>query len=275
MPRGRPPKQGVHPVRATGVPQSDARLLPDAKHPVPPPGPQPQLGADEAGAVPRSKSARSRHTLARDLEAAALATPPLRYDTAHTSEYHSAHLAAVLTAGGPADAGGQPPAVGQAAGGLAPGTQAFQPTEQAGVLPVTALGANIRATLSRAAPECAAVLFEHINRLSNLARYAESNQLYAEAMEASNLAGRLAIKTIELTVGKQLNIKAEITGQSSIPKWDKLPPEAKDYYRRMSEELAKLPEPVVQVIHVPPTEPLDTQLDGEQPYSQGDAYDSA
>lgn len=58
-------------------------------------------------------------------------------------------------------------------------------------------------------------------------------------MNANALMGRLASKVIEMTVGKQLNINATVTSQSSIPKWDSLPKEVRD---RFVETLAKIPE---------------------------------
>ena len=248
---------------AAAVPQSYRGLLHELATGLPDAGSPQAVGALPSQSVSRRTAASEGEALASVL--AGIPPPPSGLgrpkQEIQKSQFNSTRLADVLETSGAADAGGQPPAVGQPAGGLAPGTEEFHPTQPAGVLPVTALGGNIRATLNRAAPECAAVLFEHINRLTNLARYAEARHLYAESMEASNLAGRLAIKTIELTVGKQLNIKAEITSQSSIPSWDKLPPEAKDYYKRMSEELAKLPEPDTTIINIP-AEPLHTQLDG-------------
>ena len=225
--------------------------LPGPQQPVPATGSTPQLGADQTGQLPRRRITEACETLASQLTPKA--TPPKR-----PVVHHGSHLTQILATGGPADAGGQPPAVGPAARGLDPRTQTLEPTQQAAVLPVTALGGNIKATLNRAAPECAAVLFEHINRLTNLARYAEKSQLYAEAMEASNLAGRLAIKTIEMTVGKQLNVTATLTSQSTIPAWDKLPQAAKDYYKDMANSISQLPEPdtstVVEGTVVPQTD---------------------
>jgi hypothetical protein len=121
------------------------------------------------------------------------------------------------------------------------------------------LGSNIRQTLSRAAPECAAILFEHINRLTSIARATELDKLYEESMTASNLAGRLAIKTIEMTVGKQLNISATVTNQTSVPNWNKLP---KDVQQRFIEALASIPE----------AEVVGTVIEGEVVPQTDEAY---
>lgn len=235
MARG--PKSSVHP---TPIPQPHRNTLHGTGQPVRPAGPQ--QGVDT---VPPRGLSRQRATKTCEALAQTLTPPESTFDrSAYPDKYTGTRLTDVLATGGTADAGGQPPALGQAARGLEPRTQAPLPqTASAPALPVTALGGNIKATLNRAAPECAAILFEHINRLSNLARYAEQHELLAESMMASNLAGRLAIKTIEMTVGKQLNVTATITGQSSIPKWDKLTKDQQAYYKRMSEELAQLPEP--------------------------------
>ena len=240
MTRGRPrPHSPTAPVG--GAPLAAGRDLPPA-------GPQDMVGAGATRPLPRQKVSDAS-------EAVASASQVRKTYPQQRANISGARLAQVSQGEGPADGNRQPPVVGQPAGALEPRPQAFVPSPLAPSLPVTALGSDVRAILQRAAPDCAALLFEHFNRLTNVARYAESNELYAEAVEASNVAGRLAVKIIEMTVGKQLNIKAEITGQSSIPKWDQLPKEAQDYYKRMSAELAKLPEPSAKVIDV-------TQLDG-------------
>ena len=264
MKRGRPPVIPAPPP----IPESHGGALHGTQPTVPPAGSHQGMGSLSPRQVRGQRVTDTCETLAHVLTPQKSAPKPR---TQSKNRYAGSHFTAVLEAGGPTHAGGQPPALGQTTGGMGQGTAALEPTQQAQILPVTALGGNIKATLNRAAPECAAVLFEHINRLTNLARYAESNRLYAEAMEASNLAGRLAIKTIEMTVGKQLNIKAEITGQSSIPAWDKLPQAAKDYYKEMSRELAKLPDAdtatIVEGTVVPHTD--------EATYTEGGYNDTA
>lgn len=59
--------------------------------------------------------------------------------------------------------------------------------------------------------------------------------------------GRLALKTVELTVGKQLNIKATIQNQTGVPNWEQIPQEVRD---RFIEALAHAPE--VDVVDVTP-----------------------
>ena len=133
--------------------------------------------------------------------------------------------------------------MGRPAGGLGQTDTALEAQPHtASHLPVTQLGGNIKRILHHASPDCAAILFEHINRLTSIARQTELDKLYEESMAASNLAGRLAIKTIELTVGKQLNIQATVTSQSSIPKWDQLPADVQAKWKPLLNELANLPE---------------------------------
>ena len=250
MTRGRPrPHSPTAPVG--GAAPAAGRDLPPARQ-------KTVVGASPTGILPRQKVSDQGEAMAAAL------THQRSGQTIRQTRYSGRRLAQVSQSEGPADGNRQPPVVGQPAGALEPRSPSFVPSPLAPSLPVTALGSDVRAILQRAAPDCAALLFEHFNRLTNVARYAESNELYAEAVEASNVAGRLAVKIIEMTVGKQLNIKAEITGQSSIPKWDQLPKEAQDYYKRMSAELAKLPEPTAKVIDV-------TQLDGE-PIGGGYGY---
>lgn len=217
----------IFPDRLDAIAASRDAALPESGRPDDPAGSEPVVGA-----LPPRRLRRPHHTLESDALAQTLTPPPKVYAPSQgtKSTFKGARLAQVLAERGTADAAGQPPVVGRAAGRLAPRTdqpdRAPQPTAPAPDLPVTALGGDIKRTLSRAAPDCAAVLFEHINRLSNLARYTEQQGLVAESVMASNLAGRLAIKTIEMTVGKQLNVNATITNQTTIPDLRKLSPAA-------------------------------------------------
>ena len=115
-------------------------------------------------------------------------------------------------------------------------------------LPLTQLGGNIRTILDTHAPHQAAVLFEQINRLRRYADATEQLQDYQDAITATGLAGRLALKTIELTIGKQVNINANIRNQSGVMDWDRIP---KDVQEKFLEVLAHADQSTVDVIPVP------------------------
>lgn len=118
-----------------------------------------------------------------------------------------------------------------ASGGLGNASETLSPPpERAPDIPLTGVGPGIRAILHKSAPPAAAVLFECINRLQALARDTQTLRLYEESIIASNLAGRLAVKTIELTIGKDVNIHATIHNQSHIPKWESLPQAVRDRF---------------------------------------------
>jgi hypothetical protein len=133
------------------------------------------------------------------------------------------------------------PVVGRSSGGLGESLPSV-PT-QAPDVPIDAVGgANVRAILRRAAPHAAPVLFEAINRLNRLSRHTEAEQLYEESIIAANFTGRLAIKTIEMTIGKSLNVHATVQNQTGVPKWESLPPDVKE---KFLEALSKSPSRVI------------------------------
>ena len=55
-------------------------------------------------------------------------------------------------------------------------------------------------------------------------------------MTASNHAGRLAIKTIEMTVGKQLNVHATVENQTGIRRWESYPEAVRQKFIEMKPE---------------------------------------
>ena len=164
----------------------------------------------------------------------------------------------------PADHADGPPAVGRDAGRLA---QAIAPVPSTPALPTPAVGGHIRTILSGAAPAQAANLFESINRLKQIAEVTYDAHLYEEAMTANNMVGRLALKTIEMTVGKQINVNATIQNQTSVPRWDKIPKEVQD---KFLEALASVPETtIIEGEIVPSTD------EGYQQYqTEGGPHDS-
>ena len=83
------------------------------------------------------------------------------------------------------------------------------------------------------------------------------------------MAGKLALKTIELTVGKQVNISATIRNQSSLPDWDKIPKDAQDAFLSA---LSKADANVVDVTPEPET-PVVPQTDED--YFNDEQFKSA
>ena len=198
-----------------------------------------QLAADPPQAVDMEQAGGVRGRRPRRQSQAVARTPPTSPDSEAQSREAQAHSRPVRDECGDTGEAVPTTAVGRPAGGLAQTqSSAFAPGS-APNLPVEQLGRSIRSILGAAAPGSAAVVFEAINNLKRIAHTTEVDGLYSEAMNANALMGKLASKVIEMTVGKQLNINATVTSQTSIPRWDSLPKEVRD---RFVETLAKLPE---------------------------------
>ena len=63
-----------------------------------------------------------------------------------------------------------------------------------------------------------------------------------ESIIAANFTGRLAIKTIEMTIGKSLNVHATVQNQTGVPKWESLPADVRE---KFLEALSKSPSTVI------------------------------
>lgn len=90
-------------------------------------------------------------------------------------------------------------------------------------IPFGAVGGNVRAILQRTAPYTANVVFDQINRLKRLAYEAHLMGDAEACVLAARATGQLALKTLELTVGKQVNVSGTIRSQADIPNWDRIP----------------------------------------------------
>ena len=87
--------------------------------------------------------------------------------------------------------------------------------------------------MDRVAPDAAAVIFEHVNRITRIARAFEAQGLGEEAVIAATQAAKLALKTVELTIGKQVNVHAVLKDQSTVPRWDLLPEDVRKGYEEI------------------------------------------
>ena len=136
----------------------------------------------------------------------------------------------VRPVGGPPAPLSPSPALDSPSRGLDQAVPTIPTLAQAPDIPLTGLASGIRSILKQSAPPAAGVLFECINRLQAIARTTQALNLYEDSIIASNLAGRLAVKTIEMTIGKDVRINATIHNQSHIPKWDSLPQQVRDRF---------------------------------------------
>lgn len=118
--------------------------------------------------------------------------------------------------GGIAPAVVRPPAVGHDSGGM--GAQPNPPVPAAPLLPLTNLGTNARSVLATVAPQACAVVFSNVNALNRIGALAEKAQDYDRAAQAYQFAARIALKTVEITVGKQVNVTAQIRNQTDVPR---------------------------------------------------------
>lgn len=117
--------------------------------------------------------------------------------------------------------------------------QSAHPTQAQGApdLSVTVGSGRVQSLLAHHAPGAVAIVNGEINRLKRIADATERDALYDLATTASNFAGKLALKTVELVVGKQVKVDVTMTNQASVPKYDKLPEHIRAKYDEVHKAL--------------------------------------
>lgn len=130
------------------------------------------------------------------------------------------------------------------------------PSRPADDIPFGAVDGNVRALLQRTAPFTANVVFDQINRLKQLAYEAQCAGDAEACVLAARATGQLALKTLELTVGKQVNVTGTIRSQADIPNWDRLPLNVRQRYLETLETAQSLDggETIVEGEVVPQTD---------------------
>lgn len=109
-----------------------------------------------------------------------------------------------------------------------------------------------RTTLSNHANPLLAILFDAINQARRVGDKALKAADYRAAASCQQVAGVLALRGVELSIGKRLKVDMRVSSQDDLPNWKALPAEARAKLEQVLDEVRELSEPIPAVARALP-----------------------
>lgn len=106
-------------------------------------------------------------------------------------------------------------------------------TERAATLPVGPFAGRPRAVLTEHTNELIALLYDAINQSRTNAEDARVHGDRLATQMATKDSGVLAIRAIDLDLGRKVHVMAEIRSQDDIPSWLDVPLEVREQFERV------------------------------------------